>query len=149
MSILSRLARRSSQSLRGSANPVDRLGVAAAGELAARRYLERRGYLLIEPNYRCRHGEIDLVMQDGETIVFVEVKARRSTSAGAPEEAVDTVKQRHLIAAGSDYLRQHRLSHRRFRFDVVAIQYGRSRWPSVTHYRDAIEEPARSQGDTS
>ncbi|MDP9485252.1 MAG: YraN family protein, partial [Actinomycetota bacterium] len=63
------------------------------GERLALRYLVERGYELIERNYRTRHGEIDLVMRQGTTLVFVEVKLRRGTGFGGPLEAVTTRKQ--------------------------------------------------------
>jgi len=89
-------------------------------EKLAREYLERRGLELVGHNYRCRRGEIDLVMRDAETLVFVEVRFRTSSSFGTPAETVDARKQRRLTAAASHYL-QHNPTNRPCRFDVVAV----------------------------
>ena len=87
------------------------------------RYLRRHGLRLIERNYHCRHGEIDLVMQDnGRCLVFVEVRFRRSDSHGSPLESITPAKQSRLRRAASSFL----LTHRQFRllpcrFDAVAV----------------------------
>ncbi len=104
-----------------------------AGERAACRYLERRGYLLLASRYRNALGEIDLIMQDGEEIVFVEVKSRRQVIAGHPEEAVDGKKLSHIDRVGAVYLEEERLAHRDRRIDVVAVTYGKRPWPAIRH----------------
>ena len=75
---------------------------------------------LLERNYRCRRGEIDLVMRDADTLVFVEVRFRASTRYGTPAETVDIRKQRKLAAAAAHYL-QYNPTNRLCRFDVVAV----------------------------
>ncbi len=92
----------------------------AAKESLAARYLERRGLRLIERNHRCRFGEIDLVMRDCDSLVFVEVRYRGSPRFGTPAETVDRRKQRRLIAAAGHWL-QANPSVLPCRFDVVAI----------------------------
>ncbi len=86
-------------------------------------YLESLGWKLLERNYRCRTGEIDLIARDGRTLVFVEVKYRRSRAYGNPAEAVDGRKQ-HTICRVSDYYRMtHGISEDQpCRFDVAAIE---------------------------
>lgn len=86
-------------------------------------YLERLGWKLLERNYRCRTGEIDLIARDGRTLVFVEVKYRRSRAYGNPAEAVDGRKQ-YTICRVSDYYRMtHGISEDQpCRFDVAAIE---------------------------
>lgn len=85
-------------------------------------YLEGRGLTLCVRNYRAPFGEIDLIMQDRDTLVFVEVRARRSTRFGAPAETVDARKQGRLRAAAEHFLqRQKHAADRACRFDVVAI----------------------------
>jgi putative endonuclease len=83
-------------------------------------YLVRQGLRPVARNHRCRFGEIDIVMRDGDTLVFVEVRYRASPRFGTPAETVDARKQRRLTAAAADYLRCHP-SVLPCRFDVVAI----------------------------
>ncbi|MEA3278839.1 MAG: YraN family protein [Pseudomonadota bacterium] len=83
-------------------------------------YLERRGLRLVQRNYRCRRGEIDLVMRDTGTLAFVEVRYRANMRFGTPAETVDIHKQRRLTAAAAHYL-QHQPTTLPCRFDVIAI----------------------------
>lgn len=89
-------------------------------ETAAVRHLKRNGYRIVKRNYRTKAGEIDIIAMDGETIVFVEVKARR-TSEYNPKEAVTRSKQRKISIAALYYLKANRLLNAKARFDVVAI----------------------------
>ncbi len=93
----------------------------AWGEDLALRYLARRGYTLVERNYRTRYGEIDLILRKDGTLVFVEVKLRRGTGFGDPLEAVTSRKQRTLRSLAVHYL-SHRDPHfETLRFDVIGI----------------------------
>ncbi len=83
--------------------------------------LERQGYAILARRYRTRLGEIDIVARDGATVVFVEVKARRSRACGHPAEAVTPWKQRRIAMMATDYLTRQRLHEAACRFDVVAI----------------------------
>lgn len=98
-----------------------------SAEQRACRYLQARGLRLRERNVRSRRGEIDLVMEDGSTLVFVEVRFRGATAHGSPLESVGAVKQRRLIRAAHAYLQRHRLD-RPCRFDVVAITGDHLEW---------------------
>ena len=100
---------------------LDRIALGRRGERIAERYLRRNGYLILERNFRGAGAEIDLVAMDGETLVFVEVKTRRTAQAGMPQEAVNSYKQRHLRRAGEVYAQSRRAHDRPMRFDVVAI----------------------------
>jgi putative endonuclease len=92
------------------------------GEAAAVKYLRAQGYRVIERNFRCPWGEIDLVARDNDTLVFVEIKARQSRAFGEPHEAVGEWKQRRLIRTAQTYLSRHRLGENvSTRFDVVAV----------------------------
>ncbi|MFQ5465099.1 MAG: YraN family protein [Thermodesulfobacteriota bacterium] len=91
------------------------------GEEIAARLLKKRGYRILERNYRCRYGEIDLVARDGRTIAFVEVKARRNTDFGAPADAVGNKKRLNMARASSNYLVERGLADHPARFDVVSI----------------------------
>lgn len=91
-------------------------------ERAACRHLEHHGLTLIERNYRSPFGEIDLVMRDRETIVFVEVRYRQHTRFGLPAETVDARKQARLRATAEHYLqRDSRVCNKPCRFDIVAV----------------------------
>lgn len=92
------------------------------GEDIAADYLTHRGYSIITRNYRRRFGEVDIVARKDSTIVFVEVKTRRSTAFGTGFEAVDVRKQRQLTRIAQDYLSRHNLFNVNARFDVVAVQ---------------------------
>lgn len=88
----------------------------------ARRFLQQNGLLLLKQNYRCRRGEIDLIMRDQRTIVFVEVRYRRRDDFGSGAESVDKHKQRKLIAAAQYFLGRHAaLLSAPCRFDVVDV----------------------------
>jgi len=90
-----------------------------AEELACR-YLRKQGYLIVARNWRWRGGEVDIIAKDGNTLVFVEVKSRRSTEHGSPEEAVDARKRVHLWNSARAYL-GGRLGEVKIRFDVVGV----------------------------
>ncbi|HEX6975146.1 MAG TPA: YraN family protein [Vicinamibacterales bacterium] len=117
---------------------VERQALGKSGEDAAVAELERRGYAILERRYRTRHGEIDIVAQEGDVIVFVEVKWRVGGERGTAAEAVTVAKQRKVIAMARDYLSRRRLTHRRCRFDVVAIDGARDA-QRLTLYRGAFD----------
>jgi putative endonuclease len=90
------------------------------GEEAAARFLESRGYVILERNCRLPSGEIDIIAQDDDCLVAVEVKTRRSGQFGSPFEAVDWRKQRRLAAAALEYMTAHNVDVP-LRFDVAAV----------------------------
>ena len=92
------------------------------GEELAAAYLAEAGYRILERNYRCLFGEIDIVAQEGETLVFVEVKSRSSGAYGDPQLAVGRRKQQKISRISVHYLAERRLCHRPARFDVVAVK---------------------------
>jgi putative endonuclease len=109
------------------------------GEEAAARFLKRQGYHILGRQVHTKGGEIDLVAVEGRTVVFIEVKTRRSTDAGHPADAVDPNKQRRLTGAALAYLKANGLLEYASRFDVVAVMWcGESSTPSIEHYRDAF-----------
>mgnify|MGYP002509625113 CR=1 FL=1 len=97
-------------------------------------YLEEKGYKILEYNYHCRLGEIDLIARDGEYLVFCEVKYRKGCVAGSPVEAVDVYKQRKLWKTAEYYLLRHRLYDVPCRFDVIGIEDNR-----ITLIQNAFE----------
>lgn len=109
------------------------------GEDLAAQALERRGYLIVERNWRCPGGEIDLIMRDGEAWAFVEVKLRSRADYGTPEEAVDERKQARLLQAALLYLDEHGIIDAEWRIDVVAIELAPSgRVDRIALYRNAV-----------
>jgi len=101
-----------------------RADVGREGEAAAARLLRDRGYKILARNYRCRHGEIDIVaFEDGE-YVFVEVKTRLTDEKGSAAEAVTPAKQRKIVRVAEQYLVERGLEDRPCRFDVVAVTPG-------------------------
>lgn len=103
-------------------------------EEAAANYLEQAGYALLRRNYRVRGGEIDLIARQGETLVFVEVKARSSAFFGAPREAVGPEKQRRLTLAAGRYLQESGFEGF-CRFDVIEADEGLR----LNHIKNAFE----------
>jgi len=113
------------------------------GEDFAARYLHRLGYHIVGRQVDLRVGELDIVAVDGRTVVFVEVKTRRSTDAGTPAEAVDQLRQERLTRAALAYLKSHGLLEYSARFDVVALTWPEgARTPTVEHIRDAFPAAA-------
>lgn len=92
----------------------------ARAERAAEEHLKSLGWSILERNFRSRRGEIDLVARDGETVVFVEVRARASSAFGVPEETVGPAKRRRLILTAQRWI-QSRHPESPLRFDVIAI----------------------------
>ena len=98
-----------------------RLDIAKIGESYAVMHLKARGYKILAQNYRAVRGEIDLVAQDGDCIVFVEVKTRRSLKFGTPQAAVTAQKQRQISKVALAYMQTHNRLDTPCRFDVIAI----------------------------
>jgi putative endonuclease len=92
------------------------------GEAAAEAELVRRGYAVVERNWRCRDGEIDLVCRQGETLVFVEVKTRDALGRQRPVEALSPTKKSRLLTAASRYLSEKNLWDNPCRFDLAAVE---------------------------
>lgn len=106
--------------------------VGATSEDRAARYLVRQGYRIVERNYRCKVGELDIVARDGDVLVFVEVRSRRSTAYGSALEAVGWHKQRKVSRVALAYLASRRPRFAEARFDVVAIT-----GDELVHVKDA------------
>ena len=106
----------------------------AAYEQAAGYYLEQQGYVILQYNYRCRIGEIDLIAQDGDCLVFCEVKYRKNGSRGNPLEAVDAKKQYRISRCAQYYLMEKRLGDIPCRYDVIGIEGSR-----ITLIKNAFE----------
>ncbi len=101
-----------------------RLALGAAGEEQAAAWYEEHGYHVVHRNWRCRDGELDLVVRRGRELVFVEVKTRRTDRFGIPAEAVTRTKQRRLRTLAGRYLAATGERAGSLRFDVVSILAG-------------------------
>lgn len=108
------------------------------GEDLACAELSRLGYAVLDRRYRTRFGEIDIVCRHGDTIVFVEVKARRDARFGGAAEAVTANKQRRIAQMAVDFLSRRRLAGCPCRFDVVAVSFDRGQ-PRVEVYDNAFD----------
>ena len=108
------------------------------GEAVAAKYYIRRGYLLLNHNYRTRMGELDLILYKDDRIVIAEVKTRTRSDYARPAEAVDAHKQRRLIAAAKYYLQRSPYADAPARFDVVEVIPSEQGW-QVHCIRDAFQ----------
>ena len=117
-----------------------RQGLGDAGEGMARRHLEQLGYELVATKWRCPSGELDLIMRDGEVVVFVEVKTRRGERLGAAEEAVSPAQAQRLLLAAETFLAgRPDLADRFWRVDLVAITLSPSGAVArLSHLVDAV-----------
>ena len=116
-------------------NGPDHLQTGVWGEDLAAAFLREKGYIILERDWHSKHRDIDIIAQDGETTVFVEVKARRSREYGEPTDAIDNHKRSHLRNAIQHYLKYRNITH--YRFDVVTIigSVG-SKNPEIEHIED-------------
>jgi putative endonuclease len=112
------------------------------GEDRACAHLRGRGLVIVERNFRCRGGEIDIVAREGPTLVFVEVKERGDASHGSAVEAVTPAKRRRVIRAAKLWAARHGESESPVRFDVVALDAG-PEGPVVRHERGAFDAGGR------
>ncbi len=112
--------------------------IARRGEDAAAAYLERIGFTIADRNWRCSSGEVDIVAIHGSTLVIVEVKTRRTTTAGSPEEAVSPTKQRRLVRIARQYVSRSGLDECDVRFDVIAIRPISEDRAILRHHRSAF-----------
>ena len=112
-----------------------------SAESEAERYLRRKGYRILDRNVRSSRGELDLVVQAGKVLVFVEVKARRTRMYGGAPYAVTARKQERLIRLAARYLAAHRLRNPPCRFDVILCTGGNDRPSTLEHIESAFEVP--------
>ena len=107
------------------------------GEELAAKFLRKKKYKIVEMNYRCRMGEIDLIVENRNFLVFVEVKLRKNANFAEALEFVDSRKQNRLKTTAMLYLAQHE-TEKRCRFDVIEI-YESDKKPQIRHLEDAFE----------
>jgi putative endonuclease len=110
-----------------------RLALGRRGEDLAVEHLRRQGLVVLERNWRCREGELDVVATDGRTLVVCEVKTRSGRRYGSPEESVTEEKRRRIRGLALRWLAARRVSWCPLRFDVVAVEWPRQGTPAVRH----------------
>jgi putative endonuclease len=111
------------------------------GEIAAVDYLRGVGYRILIHNYRSPLGEIDIVAEDGESLVFIEVKTRSTSIFGTPQEAVDRKKQSKIARAALYYLSERQIKRKNCRFDVVVVSVGAGQRHKVELMKNAFDFP--------
>ena len=110
------------------------------GEKLAQDFLRKLGYRILETNYRCSEGEVDIIANHGEFLVFVEVRTKRSLQQGSPEESITLTKMERLRTVATHYLQTHPDSPPSWRIDVVAIEMDRNNKPlRVELIENAVE----------
>lgn len=107
-----------------------RKSIGALGERLAVAHLKKLKYKIIETNFRCSIGEIDIIAQDRDCLVFIEVKTRRSSNVGTPEDSLTSIKKRRLTSLALAYLQCHNISPTNWRLDVVAVELDQDYIPS-------------------
>lgn len=120
--------------------PTPRMRLGLRGEQLARAFLEEKGYQIADTNYRCPWGELDIVAQDGDDLAFVEVRTRRTSQYGEPEESLSASKQQHLVASCQHYLQQHDREGTSWRIDLVCVRFTPDhRLLGIEHLEHAVQ----------
>ncbi|MBZ0303790.1 MAG: YraN family protein [Anaerolineae bacterium] len=110
-----------------------------SGEQLAAAHLHQKGYEIVTTNWHCTRGEVDIIARDGDMLVFVEVKTRRSADTGDALVSMTPRKQQRLIAAAQTYMADHDLDTQTWRIDVVAVGLPYGAQPVVDHVEDALD----------
>lgn len=114
------------------------------GERAACGFLKEHGYEILEKNYKCKLGEIDVIARRSGRLAFIEIKTRTSTQFGAPQEAVDLKKQEKIFKVAQWYMKERKLEKVPVAFDVVAILWKDGQTPEMLLITDAFENGDKS-----
>lgn len=116
---------------------IDKKEIGDWGEQTAKGYLFDKGYLILEENWRWNNVEIDLIIKKDNIVIFVEVKTRKSTAFGYPEDFVDALKQEQMHAGAAEYV--HFIDHDwEIRFDIVSVVYNSKEKFEIKHIEDAF-----------
>lgn len=115
-----------------------RKGLGAKGESLAARHLKKQGFAIVERNFNCTLGEIDIIARKGDLLVFAEVKTRMSKHYGAPEQSVNFPKQKKITRVAKCYLKNKKLGGLNCRFDVYAITFDDAQRPEIKHIPSAF-----------
>lgn len=116
-----------------------RLPLGERGEIAACGFLKEHGYEILERNYRCKCGEIDVIARRSGRLAFIEIKTRTSAQFGAPQEAVDLKKQEKIFKIAQWYMKEKKLEKIPAAFDVVAVLWRDGQKPEINLITDAFE----------
>lgn len=129
--------------MKNASNPFSkspsRISLGDRGEMVGTAYLAAKGYKILETNYCCPLGEIDLVAQKGKRIIFIEIKTRVGNAFGRPEESVHAFKQKKLVQLAKWYLKDKRLWGRPAGFEVLAITWRGKENPEIHLIENAFE----------
>jgi len=116
-----------------------RKDVGKEGEKVALSFLKKKGYRILDKNFRCKFGEIDIIAEENGQIVFLEVKTRRNLDFGLPQESLNYFKKKRLTRLAQFYLARYHLEGISSRFDVVAVIFKESRIHSIHVIKNAFE----------
>jgi putative endonuclease len=120
---------------------MDRQEVGKLGEKVAQKFLKKRGYRIRETGFRCHHGEIDIIAQKKDHLVFVEVRTKSNLDFGTPEESITRAKKERIIASALTYTSTHQNLPSLWRIDVVAIELDdKGQTKRIEHIENAIEQ---------
>jgi len=117
----------------------ERISLGKHGEDLAVTYLKKNRYTIIQRNYRQKSGEIDIIARNGDTLIFVEVKTRKSLHFGHPFEAVTQKKQAQISRTALDYMTRNKLTEATVRFDVISIMMVPDGNPQIEHLTNCFE----------
>jgi putative endonuclease len=116
------------------------LSLGKRGEMAAADHLRKNGYKILEQNYRCEIGEIDIIAKKEGRLLFIEVKTRKSDHFGVPEESVHTIKQQKIFRTAEWYLKQNKAEDKPVGFEVVAVDWYEDRDPGIRCIPNAFHQ---------
>jgi len=108
------------------------------GELRAADFLKEKGYKILQRNYNCRTGEVDIIAKEGKTIVFVEVKTRREGGKELPEAALTQKKRHRLCKAAQHFMRKYKMEYPLFRFDLIGVDFNEENEWKIHHWKNII-----------
>ncbi len=119
---------------------MERKSTGTIGEKLARDFLKKKGYRILETNYRCSFGEIDIIARQGKCLVFIEVRTKSNLDYGTPEESINFIKKQHLERCASYYCQSHEKLPEFWRIDFVAVELDASnRVKRIEQIENAIE----------
>lgn len=116
-----------------------RIALGQRGEALAAAYLEENGYVIIQNNWHCPHGEIDIIARKENIIAFVEVRSRHAENTEAAFASVKPAKQMRMRKSAYAYLAEHHLKNVEWRIDVIAVAFPRAEQPIIEHVENALD----------
>ncbi len=120
---------------------MERILTGHLGEKLARDFLKKKGYKILETNYRCSEGEIDIVSRQRDSLVFVEVRTKSNLDFGTPQESITVTKRNHLERSAYNYLKSHPDSPESWRIDFIAVELdANGQMKKIEHLENAFEE---------